>query len=78
MSEHVCKPSCHNPCLLEKTPKRYCPDPHTRFKCPYCNELARLRDADVVVDSYLNVCHLSCFEKEVRPNVNLGRFAHAR
>jgi hypothetical protein len=44
-------------------PQRYRPEPNTHHKCPYCNETARLRDVDVVVDSYQNVCHYKCLVK---------------
>jgi hypothetical protein len=47
---------------------RYAPNPRAAYKCPYCNELARLADKDVVVDSWSNVCHLACYDKEVALN----------
>lgn len=50
--------------------KRYCPQPNTLYLCVYCNNPTRLRDADVVVDSYSNVCHYECFMEEVAPNVS--------
>jgi len=49
----------------ERYQPRYVPNPRTSYKCAYCNELARLSDANVVVDSYSNVCHLACFDREV-------------
>jgi hypothetical protein len=49
--------------------KRYCPEPNTLYKCPYCNRDLRLRHADAVVDSYQNVCHWDCYVREVAPNV---------
>ena len=42
---------------------KYCPDPRASYLCPYCNTTARLADADVVIDSYTNVCHLACLDK---------------
>ena len=42
--------------------KRYAPDPYQMYGCPYCNQPLRLLDADAVVDSYQNVCHLICFD----------------
>jgi hypothetical protein len=45
--------------------ERYVPNPRSNYVCAYCNETARLMDAGVVVDSYQNVIHLACFDKEV-------------
>jgi hypothetical protein len=43
----------------------YVPNPRISYKCPYCNEPARLADIDTVIDGHKNVCHLACFDKEV-------------
>jgi hypothetical protein len=51
----------------EAAATRHTPDPNTQYKCVYCNETVRLRDVDAVVDSYLNVCHYRCWEREVAP-----------
>ena len=47
----------------EETMQSYRPDPNAYYLCCYCNKQARLRDADVVVDSYKNVCHYECLMK---------------
>jgi hypothetical protein len=41
----------------------YAPNPLRDYICPYCNKTAKLRNADVVVDAYKNVCHLDCLDK---------------
>lgn len=43
---------------------RYVPNPRTIYLCPYCNEAVCLIDQNAVVDSWQNVCHLVCFDKE--------------
>lgn len=43
----------------------YHPEPSTYYLCPYCNRPARLRDAEVVVDSYKNICHYQCLMRIV-------------
>lgn len=43
---------------------RYVPNPRTKYLCPYCNEPVHLLDQDAVVDSWQNVCHLACFDRE--------------
>ncbi len=56
-------------CVCGAASKPYCPNPSVIYKCVYCNESVRLRDADAVMDPYLNVCHWNCYVKEVAPNV---------
>jgi hypothetical protein len=48
----------------EKLPAKWRPDPEALYRCPYCNIDCRLKDLNVVVDSYLNVCHYYCLNQE--------------
>jgi hypothetical protein len=50
-------------------PSVYTPNPDALYRCVYCNEDLRLREADAVVDSYKNVVHYKCFLREVKPNI---------
>ena len=49
----------------------YHPNPHTSYLCPYCNIPACLKDVNVVIDSWTNVCHLTCLEKAI------GKYPHS-
>jgi hypothetical protein len=39
---------------------RYRPDPYALYRCPYCNRDCKLYEEGIVIDSYMNVCHVDC------------------